>query len=259
MKQYQQYLADIIARGKVKSDRTGTGTVSAFGHFLRFNLKEGFPLVTVKRTHFKSIKAELLWFLEGSTDNERLHELGCTIWDEWATEDGQLGPVYGAQWRSWPVPYASEPRGLWERLIDAIKGRPAPMATYDQVFHAQYSLRENPTSRRILISGWNPAVLPDEYLSPQDNVRMGKQALPPCHMSFIFNATPLTVDERIELALEAGTLKNADSAKSGLRFFLLGKEEDEVDPASHEWLDEYTPIRYSLNGLLTMRSQLSAA
>lgn len=254
MKEYQNFIADIITRGRVKSDRTGTGTVSAFGHFLRFDLQEGFPLVTVKRTAFKAIKAELLWFLEGSTDNERLHELGATIWDEWATETGDLGPIYGAQWRSWQVSFTADYRDLWARIKDAFTNTPTPRLGFDQIRYALNTLRDNPTSRRIVISGWNVEVLPNEGLSPQQNVLSGKQALPPCHMTFILNTTPLTVDERLELGVATGKFAKIESARAGLKVFLQDSTEETVDDLAHQWLDGYGIKRYYLNGLMQMRS-----
>ncbi len=151
--------------GVKKEDRTGTGTISVFGYQMRFNLADGFPLVTTKKCHLKSIVHELLWFVAGDTNTKYLTDNGVKIWNEWATEAGDLGPVYGAQWRSWPTPDGGAIDQLSE-LIDQIKRKP--------------------DSRRLILSAWNPALLPDEGVSPQDNVRVGKMALPPCHTLFQF-------------------------------------------------------------------------
>ena len=165
MKNYLDLLTDILERGQRKSDRTGTGTISLFGYQLRFDLAQGFPAVTTKKLHLRSIIHELLWFLRGETNIAYLKEHGVTIWDEWATEDGELGPVYGSQWRNWLTPDGGH--------IDQISG-------------LLKDLRERPDSRRHIISAWNPAVLPDETISPRDNAAAGLQALPPCHTLFQF-------------------------------------------------------------------------
>jgi thymidylate synthase len=165
MKQYLDLVRDVIEQGVDKADRTGTGVRSVFGRQMRFDLSAGFPLLTTKKVHVKSIIQELLWFLEGSTDNNWLLERGVTIWNEWALENGDLGPVYGKQWRSWQCP----------------DGR-----TIDQISELIDMIKRKPDSRRLLINAWNPADLPDESISPQDNVRNGKAALPPCHTLFQF-------------------------------------------------------------------------
>lgn len=165
MKQYLDLMRHVRDNGVRKEDRTGTGTVSIFGYQMRFNLAEGFPLVTTKKCHLKSIIHELLWFLKGETNTKYLTENGVRIWNEWATEEGELGPVYGAQWRSWPAP-DGESIDQFAQLIDLIKRKPS--------------------SRRLIISAWNPALLPDETISPQDNVKKGLMALPPCHTMFQF-------------------------------------------------------------------------
>jgi thymidylate synthase len=165
MKQYLDLLYRVRQFGDFKGDRTGTGTWSLFGHQMRFDLRQGFPLVTTKKIHLKSVIHELLWFLKGDTNTRYLTENGVRIWDEWADEKGDLGPVYGHQWRSWPAP----------------DGR-----NIDQMSQVIGQIRNNPDSRRIIVSAWNPADLPDESISPQANVAAGRMALAPCHAFFQF-------------------------------------------------------------------------
>ena len=165
MKQYLELLRRARHEGTYKGDRTGTGTWSLFGHQMRFDLAEGFPLVTTKKVHLKSIIHELLWFLAGDTNIRYLKENGVSIWDEWATPEGDLGPVYGEQWRCWPT-------------VDG--------GVIDQIDEVVAEIRRNPDSRRLVVSAWNPAVLPDPRLSPQQNAANGRQALPPCHCLFQF-------------------------------------------------------------------------
>lgn len=162
MKQYHDLLKHVLKEGNQKGDRTGTGTKSVFGYQMRFNLSEGFPMVTTKKLHLKSIIYELLWFLKGDTNIGYLQENGVRIWNEWADENGDLGPVYGHQWRNWN-----------SDEIDQIK----------EVIH---SLKNNPNSRRMSVSAWNPSVLPDTTKSFSENVANGKAALPPCHAFFQF-------------------------------------------------------------------------
>lgn len=162
MKQYHDLLQHVLENGNQKGDRTGTGTKSVFGYQMRFDLSEGFPMVTTKKLHLKSIVYELLWFLKGDTNIDYLKENGVRIWNEWADENGNLGPVYGHQWRNWN-----------SEEIDQIKDVVA-------------TLKNNPNSRRMLISAWNPSVLPDTSKSFSENVANGKAALPPCHAFFQF-------------------------------------------------------------------------
>ncbi|GAB4184121.1 MAG: thymidylate synthase [Wenzhouxiangellaceae bacterium] len=165
MKQYLDLLRQVREHGEQREDRTGTGTLSLFGHQMRFDLAAGFPAVTTKKLHFKSIIHELLWFLRGDTNVAYLHQHGVSIWDEWATDSGELGPIYGAQWRSWPV---------------------ADGDSLDQLSELLVALRDRPYSRRHIISAWNPGLLPDESISAQANVAQGRMALAPCHTLFQF-------------------------------------------------------------------------
>lgn len=165
MRQYLDLMRQVLEQGTEKQDRTGTGTLSLFGHQMRFDLAEGFPLVTTKKCHLRSIIHELLWFLQGETNIAYLQQNGVKIWDEWATEEGELGPVYGHQWRSWT--------GSDGQIVDQIKD------LIEQIKH-------NPYSRRLIVSAWNPSMLPDTSYSPRENAAMGKQALPPCHTMFQF-------------------------------------------------------------------------
>ena len=163
MRQYHELLRTILEHGCQKGDRTGTGTISIFGYQMRFNLQEGFPLLTTKKVHLKSIIYELLWMLNGDTNIKYVHDHKVSIWDEWANDDGELGPIYGAQWRNWN-----------NEGIDQIKG-------------VVESIKNNPNSRRHIVTAWNPGVLPDE--NSKDfavNVAQGKASLPPCHAFFQF-------------------------------------------------------------------------
>ena len=162
MKQYQELLRHVMEQGNEKADRTGTGTKSVFGYQMRFDLSEGFPMVTTKKLHLKSIIYELLWFLKGDTNIKYLQDNGVKIWDAWADENGDLGPVYGKQWRNWND----------EEL--------------DQIKEIVDTLKNNPNSRRMLVSAWNPSVLPDTSKSFSENVANNKAALPPCHAFFQF-------------------------------------------------------------------------
>ncbi|HVG03788.1 MAG TPA: thymidylate synthase [Burkholderiaceae bacterium] len=156
MRQYEDFMRHVFERGAAKTDRTGTGTRSWFGYQMRFDLQQGFPLVTTKKLHLRSIVYELLWFLQGSGNVQYLRENGVTIWDEWVRENGELGPVYGVQWRSWPAPDGS---------------------TIDQISQVLQEIKQNPDSRRLIVSAWNVGEIP-------------KMALPPCHLLFQFYVGP---------------------------------------------------------------------
>jgi thymidylate synthase len=162
MQQYHDLLKHVLENGNTKQDRTGTGTKSVFGYQMRFDLSEGFPMITTKKLHLKSIIYELLWFLNGDTNIQYLQENGVRIWNEWADEKGNLGPVYGHQWRNWNS----------EEI--------------DQISEIIHTLKTNPDSRRMLVSAWNPSVLPDTSKPFSENVANGKAALPPCHAFFQF-------------------------------------------------------------------------
>ena len=166
--QYLKLLKSVMDQGSTKEDRTGTGTVSIFGAQMRFNLQEGFPLLTTKKVHMRSIVHELLWFLKGDTNIKYLQENGVKIWDEWATPEGDLGPVYGKQWRDFSPTGSPSGSGV------------------DQISWVIDEIKRNPTSRRLIVSAWNPSVLPDISKSPDQNAAEGKMALPPCHCLFQF-------------------------------------------------------------------------
>ena len=162
MKQYHKLLNHILEKGIKKGDRTGTGTISTFGYQMRFDLSEGFPLLTTKKLHLKSIIYELLWFIKGETNIKYLKDNNVKIWDSWADENGDLGPVYGHQWRNWNS--------------DGV----------DQINELINQIKSNPNSRRMIVSAWNPSVLPDTSKTFSENVSNGKAALPPCHAFFQF-------------------------------------------------------------------------
>ena len=165
MKQYLNLIEHVRDNGIEKTDRTGTGTKSVFGYQMRFDLNEGFPMLTTKKLHLKSIIHELLWFLKGDTNISYLQENNVKIWDAWADENGDLGPVYGHQWRNW------NSEGI------------------DQITEVIETIKTNPDSRRMIVTAWNPSVLPDTSVSFSENVKNGKAALPPCHAFFQFYVT----------------------------------------------------------------------
>lgn len=179
MQQYHDLLARILETGIRKGDRTGTGTMSVFGHQMRFDLTKGFPLVTTKRVFWRGVVEELLWMLSGSTNVKPLQEKGVTIWDEWADASGNLGPVYGKQWRAWET-NRTEKYGDYGDWVEI-----------DQIRQVIDQLKTNPDSRRIIVTAWNPGEVDD-------------MKLPPCHMMFQFYTRPMTPLQRLEKAIEMG-------------------------------------------------------
>ncbi len=234
MRTYLRLLHDIQQHGSRKSDRTGTGTISLFGYQMRFRLADGFPAVTTKKLHFRSIISELLWFLRGDTNVAYLNENGVTIWDEWATETGELGPIYGAQWRNWPAP----------------DGR-----KIDQIAQLLQDLRQRPHSRRHIVSAWNPALLPDESRSPKENAAAGLQALPPCHALFQF----YVADDKLSCQLYQ---RSADAflgvpfniASYALLTMMIAQVTD-LEPG--DFIHTFGDVHIYLNHLEQVKTQLS--
>lgn len=218
--QYEDFLRHVYENGVAKTDRTGTGTRSVFGYQMRFDLMEGFPLVTTKKVPVKAIIAELIWILSGSTNNNDLRALGATIWDEWAKENGDLGPIYGKQWRRWGLG-VNEPRQDKDGHVWHFEKE------FDQIAEAVRLLRDDPDSRRIVVSAWNVADLP-------------KMALSPCHALFQFYTTPMTVHERCNIATNAQLVP------------LEGK--DLAPDECHDILDEQGVPRLKLSCQLYQRS-----
>lgn len=231
MKQYLELLQHILQNGKQRGDRTGTGTIGVFGHQMRFDLQEGFPLLTTKKLHFKSIAIELLWFLTGSTNIQMLKDHNVRIWDEWATESGEIGPLYGKQWLKWADHKGREINQI-EQVIEMIK--------------------KNPYSRRLVVSAWNPADLPDESFSPQMNVQLGRMALAACHAMFQFHVQPMNVHERIEVfcnQFDAKTWTELVKTRIGRMWF-----DDESDQYKQAWIDDADGI---LNSYHIPKAKLS--
>lgn len=219
MKQYLDVLKDVLENGVSDDDRTGTGTRGVFGRQLRFDLRESFPLLTTKKVHLKSIIHELLWIVKGETNIKYLTDNKVKIWNEWATEDGELGPVYGQMLRNFPHP---KKLGMGTEIVGC-----------DQLQNLVKELRENPTSRRMVVSMWHPGLLPDTSISPSENAAVGKQALPPCHTLFQCQTEPMTFEQRVAHALTIG----------------LDKPMSEIDEDDHESMlallnGEEVPSRY---------------
>lgn len=261
MQQYKNLIRDIMTNGRRRGDRTGTGTLSVFGRQLTFDLQDGFPLVTLKRTPFHLIIAELIWFLEGSTDNRRLRELSGVsgdqrgIWDDWAVTDahcshnpitidgdevidtrriGSLGPIYGQQFRNW----------RWLVDINDRYQRSFDIEQADQISILINGLKQNPYSRRHIVSAWNVADLPDESRSPQQNVLRGKMALAPCHAFFQCYVRDMTMEERIDYY-------NDHMDKVGLR---MGVPDDVDTNGVMEMLDKLGVPKHFLDLQLYQRS-----
>jgi thymidylate synthase len=231
---YLGLLRDILENGAEKGDRTGTGTLSVFGRMYRHDLAQGFPLLTTKRLHIKSILYEMLWFLRGETNVRYLQEHGVSIWDEWATPDGELGPVYGAQWRAW----------------NGSDGK-----SYDQVAALIDGIRNKPNSRRHIISAWNVADLPDESKPPAMNAAQGRMALPPCHVMYQF----YVVNGKLSCML---TQRSADCFL-GVPFnaasvaFLTHMVAQQCDLAPGEIIHSFGDLHLYSNHLAQARLQLS--
>lgn len=247
MKQYLALMQDILDNGVVKKDRTGVGTLSVFGRQLRFDLKEGFPLVTTKKVHLKSIIHELLWFLNGDTNVKYLQENGVRIWNEWANEEGNLGPVYGKQWREWRDCKVVEchdvgrTQQLMQRGYKYIGNMKEDGTTYlvyekahDQISKVIQQLREDPDSRRIIVSAWNVADLDD-------------MALNPCHNYFQFYTTEMSLLERLDW-YEVNEPEKFASAP------LINHEDIDDEERLHETLDREGIPRRKLSCFYMMRS-----
>jgi len=234
MKQYLELLNDILDNGAVKGDRTGTGTLSVFGRQIRHKLADGFPLLTTKKLHFKSIANELIWFLSGDTNVSWLQQNGVSIWNEWASEDNELGPVYGKQWTAWPTQSGQ---------------------AINQIDYVINTLKNNPNSRRILFHGWNPEYLPDESISPQENVKQGRMALPPCHLLYQF----YVVENRLSALLY---IRSSDSflglpyniASLALLTHMLAQQ---CDLVAHEIVVSIGDLHAYANHIEQIRTQLS--
>ncbi len=238
MEQYIDLGKDILTNGNVRDDRTKTGTISVFGRQVRFNLTNGkFPLVTTKKMWLKGIIHELLWFLQGDTNNNTLNSNGVNIWNEWATEDGELGPIYSAMWRSWPGEIIHVNTTV-EIENGIVKTEPV-RKKYDQIADLIEGLKKKPFSRRHIVSAWNPEFLPDESISPQENVLQDKQALPPCHALFQFYVREIPIHLR-------GSFVNVDTT-----FF---DDTNLSSAAMHRKLDAINAPKYYLDCQLYMRS-----
>lgn len=236
MKQYRQLVEHILRNGRDREDRTGTGTRSVFGYQMRFDLQEGFPIVTLKHTAFRLVLSELLWFLRGSTDNNELLAEHNYIWKEWATEETQqLGPIYGYQWRKWEG---------WDG------------SCIDQIDKLVQGLKDRPFSRRHIVSAWNVTDLPDETMSPQENVEEGRMALAPCHTMFQFYVQDMNMAERLryEARHKLGGDWSVEACNArGLRKG-AGDPTAEDDRVVNEHLDELGVPRRSLSCQLYQRS-----
>lgn len=247
--QYLELGKRILKEGAVRSDRTGVGTIGIFGGQLKFNLQDGFPLLTTKKVFFWPMVKELLWFLEGSTDNKRLNEMGCKIWDQWATESGDLGPIYGHQWVKWQETKIISVEE-WDLKRDDYKengyeyegiytntyipgSKVIMIKKHNQIAELIHNLKHKPFSRRHVISAWNVADLPDETLSPQDNVIQGKMALAPCHCLFQFHVRSLTIEEFFK------QLKFDDRMNDVRQFNLSYVKDNKISPEDKDLNDSF--------------------
>lgn len=213
MKQYLDLLDRILKEGKPRKDRTGTGTIGVFGHKMTFKMQEGFPLLTTKKLHLKSITYELLWFLQGGTNIKYLNEHGVTIWDEWADKDGNLGPIYGYQWRN------------WTRLVPSKFPDPAPyqVEKTDQIANLIKMLQTNPDNRRMMVSAWNVGDLPD-------------MLFPPCHYGFQVSTFEMTAKERWNW------YTNGAHGHAVKCIGLVIYDTEEQNQHVHQWLDQWAPF-----------------
>lgn len=238
MQDYYDALRKVLANGQESDDRTGTGTLSSFGYQMRFDLREGFPLLTGKFTPFKLIAAELLWFLSGSTNNEDLRRLNGndkpTIWEEWAYKLGELGPIYGQQWRCWKT---------WQHSSDEFG------FSIDQIDTLIKGLKNKPHSRRHIVSAWNVADLPDESISPQENAARGKMSLAPCHAFFQLNTRKL---KEVDRAIIMGDtfIENWQAHVNWAHESSLA----EIDALYIEQMDEANIPKYALSCQMYQRS-----
>ena len=208
MREYLRLINRVLAYGEARGDRTGTGTVSLFGEKITHNLLDGFPMVTSKTTYYKFSIKEILWMLTGSSNNNDLNKEGVTIWDEWCLADGDLGPIYGKQWRHWPTEDGE----------------------IDQIAILVDGLKNNPNSRRHIISAWNWSYIPNEKLSPHDNVAQGKMSLAPCHMMAQFYVSSVTTDDKIRwsayqkaIGLDGG-IENAPDKKLSCQLYCRSQD-----------------------------------
>lgn len=248
MQQYLNLIDTVLKNGTFKEDRTGTGTLSVFGHQMRFDLTKGFPLVTTKKVHLKSIIHELLWFLSGDTNIKYLKHNGVKIWDEWADENGDLGPVYGSQWRSWPgkVTCVDHDGGtsVLNNKEDVIISKstiehnydPASVSqeSIDQISNLINDLKTNPDSRRLIVSAWNVAEIPN-------------MKLPPCHAFFQFYTTELSLEER-------DVLSEFPHAHRGYRLYSAALQKDKfATEEMHKLFDEQNIPRRRLSCQLYQR------
>jgi thymidylate synthase len=233
MKQYHDLMRHVLSNGTFKADRTGTGTKSVFGYQTRFNLQDGFPLVTTKKLHLKSIIHELIWFLSGQTNIEYLKQNGVSIWDEWADENGELGPIYGYQWRSWPgnivavrdsgTQYEVRDNEGWQLITE---GTPVEHESIDQIAEVVNQLKTNPDSRRLIVSAWNVADIP-------------RMKLPPCHALFQFYTRELSLSERDNLSPNPTAYRGSLDWSEALR----GDDKDAVELAHARFDDQGVPRR----------------
>lgn len=240
MKQYLELLQHTLDNGRVKKDRTGTGTVSVFGTQTRYDLADNkLPMVTTKKLFSNGVIRELLWMLFGSTNVHELNANDVRIWDEWADDNGNLGPVYGEMWRKFPA-HSKLGMGMITKTVD-------------QIAEVERQLKEEPNSRRIIVSGWHPGLLPDTSKSPSRNASEGKQALPPCHTLFQFICEPMTVAERWEYIeknpiIEQAAIYIDDKAIESI------SEDSELSESAHAELDRLNVPRYLLSCQLYQRS-----